>query len=785
MSKSLGNVLDPFEVIDALRHRRAALLPAARRHLRRRTARCRSRPFERRYETELANELGNLASRTLAMVARYRDGARPERRARPGARRPTSTASPSASPSCIDRAELTPALDEIWQRVRRLNRYVEEQAPWQLAKDDARAADLDRVLRTLAEGLRVVTVLLSPWIPGAAEKLLDALGAPDLALARRRFGARRDRRGRRARAAVPASTAVIDSHTHLDSCEPPNAELVAAAARGGRHPHPHRRDGRGARSRERPGGRRGLPAGATPPSAATPTTPRASTTPTSPTSQALAAHPRCAAIGETGLDYFRDYAPRADQERAFHAQIELARATGKPLVIHTRAAEDDTLATLKRARRRARGRHALLLDARPPGRVPRRGLVDLVRRQRDLPEGDRPGARRPSACPTTACWSRPTRRTSRRRPCARSATSPPSSRTRRASSPSAAASPTRSSSALVDAQRRRALRVVTGRPPHPAEPAPPAPVRRAPQARPRPELPHRLEHPRRHRARRGARRRDDVVLEIGGGLGVLSEHLAARARARPRRRARPRARARAARTRSRPIRTRRCTSPTRSTSTSARSRPAPTKVVANLPYGIAASAILRTIEELDGVTRWVAMVQREVGERFAAAPGTPAYGVPSVLAQLACDVRVHRSIARTVFHPVPNVDSVLVVLRAHRPGARARGCARLVRAAFAHRRKALARSLALAPARARTSASAPARRCCSSAIRPTSAPSGSRPRSSARSRRRSHPPAAAEGRAASRRGTRSHDRAARLGAGEDQPLPLRRARRARTAATSS
>jgi hypothetical protein len=63
----------------------------------------------------------------------------------------------------MDRAELTQALDAIWQRVRRLNRYVEEQAPWQLAKDDARAGDLDRVLRTLAEGLRVVTVLLWPW----------------------------------------------------------------------------------------------------------------------------------------------------------------------------------------------------------------------------------------------------------------------------------------------------------------------------------------------------------------------------------------------------------------------------------------------------------------------------------------------------------------------------------------------------------------------------------------------------------------------------------------------
>src|SRR5215475_1952291 len=63
--------------------------------------------------------------------------------------------------------------------------------------------------------------------------------------------------------------------------------------------------------------------------------------------QALAAHPKCVAIGETGLDYYRDYAPAADQERAFLAQIELARETGKPLVIHTRAADDDTLSMLE------------------------------------------------------------------------------------------------------------------------------------------------------------------------------------------------------------------------------------------------------------------------------------------------------------------------------------------------------------------------------------------------------------------------------------------------------
>jgi 16S rRNA (adenine1518-N6/adenine1519-N6)-dimethyltransferase len=123
--------------------------------------------------------------------------------------------------------------------------------------------------------------------------------------------------------------------------------------------------------------------------------------------------------------------------------------------------------------------------------------------------------------------------------------------------------------------------------------------------------------------------------------------------------------------------------------------PPPGKVVANLPYGVAASVILRTIEQLPGATTWVAMVQKEVGERLAAKPGTAAYGVPSVLAQLACDVKVLRPVSRTVFHPVPNVDSVLVGLIRHAPAAEP-GLRALVRQGFAHRRKALARSLALA-----------------------------------------------------------------------------------------
>ncbi|MCL2418575.1 MAG: ribosomal RNA small subunit methyltransferase A, partial [Conexibacteraceae bacterium] len=82
--------------------------------------------------------------------------------------------------------------------------------------------------------------------------------------------------------------------------------------------------------------------------------------------------------------------------------------------------------------------------------------------------------------------------------------------------------------------------------------------------------------------------------------------------------------------------------------------PAPDKMVANLPYGVAATLILKTIAELPSLQSWVVMVQREVGERFAAAPGSSAYGVPSVLAQLDCEVKVLRPVSRQVFRPVPN-----------------------------------------------------------------------------------------------------------------------------------
>jgi 16S rRNA (adenine1518-N6/adenine1519-N6)-dimethyltransferase len=123
--------------------------------------------------------------------------------------------------------------------------------------------------------------------------------------------------------------------------------------------------------------------------------------------------------------------------------------------------------------------------------------------------------------------------------------------------------------------------------------------------------------------------------------------------------------------------------------------PAPTRMVANLPYGVAATVILRTIAELPSIQSWVVMVQREVGERFAARPGSAAYGVPSVLAQLECEVKVLRPVSRQVFRPVPNVDSVLLGL-SRVAGQRASNTViRLVHDGFRHRRKALAGSLQL------------------------------------------------------------------------------------------
>ncbi len=187
----------------------------------------------------------------------------------------------------------------------------------------------------------------------------------------------------------------------------------------------------------------------------------------------------------------------------------------------------------------------------------------------------------------------------------------------------------------------------------------------------------------------------DVVLEVGGGLGVLSEHLAPRVGHVHVVEVDPSLEA-ALRDALDPLPNATLHLADAVRMDLAALDPAPTKVVANLPYGVAATVLLRTVEELPGATLWLAMVQREVAERLAAAPASKAYGATSVLAQVAGTVKVARRIPRAVFHPVPNVESALVSITRTGPSA-SPAVSALVHAAFAHRRKTLAGSLALAP----------------------------------------------------------------------------------------
>jgi methionyl-tRNA synthetase len=187
MSKSLGNVIEPFQVTelygaDALRFYVLREVSFGS------DGEVSPEGFETRYTTELANEYGNLASRTLAMIGRYRDGVVPD------ATPPESLLGDfdglaQSVQALLDKVEITAALDEIWRRIKRLNRYVQDEQPWQLSNDDSQAERLDQILYTLAEGLRVVSLLLHPFMPTSAQRLLEALGRPDLSLDGARLGA--------------------------------------------------------------------------------------------------------------------------------------------------------------------------------------------------------------------------------------------------------------------------------------------------------------------------------------------------------------------------------------------------------------------------------------------------------------------------------------------------------------------------------------------------------------------------------------------------------------------
>jgi methionyl-tRNA synthetase len=188
MSKSIGNVIDPLEWIDhyGVDPVRYYLFRAATFG---QDGSISLDGLHERYERELGNDLGNLLSRTTAMIDRYREG-----RLEPVAGTPEVAVELDRLGPAVDARleayDLTGALDAIWEVVRALNRHVEQNAPWELAKDDTRAADLDRVLFDLVDGLRVLALVLAPVLPETSPQILAALGQDtELVWERARSGA--------------------------------------------------------------------------------------------------------------------------------------------------------------------------------------------------------------------------------------------------------------------------------------------------------------------------------------------------------------------------------------------------------------------------------------------------------------------------------------------------------------------------------------------------------------------------------------------------------------------
>jgi methionyl-tRNA synthetase len=177
ISKSLGKVIDPLDLIevygsDAVRFWAVRAVSFGQ------DGNVTIESLHDRYERELANDLGNLVSRTTAMIARYRDGRIPapvQHESLAGA----IEAVQRDVPTQLDAFDVTAAVDTIWDLVRALNKHVEQSRPWDLAKDDARAEDLDRVLFELADGLRIATIALWAYLPRSAPQILRALGQPE------------------------------------------------------------------------------------------------------------------------------------------------------------------------------------------------------------------------------------------------------------------------------------------------------------------------------------------------------------------------------------------------------------------------------------------------------------------------------------------------------------------------------------------------------------------------------------------------------------------------------
>jgi methionyl-tRNA synthetase len=178
ISKSLGNVIEPLELIDvygadALRF---YVLRAARFG---QDGNASVEELHERYERELGNDLGNLLSRTTALIARSRDGKLVAPTESSGVIADAVMGIGSDVPALLDEYDLTGALDSIWDVVRGLNKHVEQTKPWEIAKDESRVDELDRVLYELADGLRAVAVAVSSYLPETSARILTALRQPD------------------------------------------------------------------------------------------------------------------------------------------------------------------------------------------------------------------------------------------------------------------------------------------------------------------------------------------------------------------------------------------------------------------------------------------------------------------------------------------------------------------------------------------------------------------------------------------------------------------------------
>jgi methionyl-tRNA synthetase len=177
MSKSLGNVIDPLDLIDVFGSADPLRFYVLREVQFGQDGNVSVDGVQERYERELANDLGNLVSRTTAMIARYREGRLTESPATHGATGGVASLGRETA-ELLDVFDVTGALDRIWKEIRGLNALVEERKPWELAKDDSRAEELDRTLYELADGLRTVAVALLPYLPATAPRILEALKQP-------------------------------------------------------------------------------------------------------------------------------------------------------------------------------------------------------------------------------------------------------------------------------------------------------------------------------------------------------------------------------------------------------------------------------------------------------------------------------------------------------------------------------------------------------------------------------------------------------------------------------